>query len=463
MIKTKRERKREREREQGMIAKRKVIYGIFLFLVVLLLALPFVHSLGIRPAKTEIAIEETRDFVGEVWVVNTDQVEFTAQLAVEGEMAQYVTLGLQELRFRGDEEAKAVPFEVHLPAIVPPGQSTANILVEETVSSGGGGGGGGGGKNDGTASAGESGGGNGQSVSSKILLKHKIIIQGPYPDKYVVAKLNFHDQGQEIAFVSEVQNLGKQPLGEVQTTFYVNDQKQQEQVVETETTSLALKETKLLTKKLPRDLFTLGEFEVSAVTYFDGQQVELIKKLVVGEPTIDITYFDQYFIAYAVNQYSLDLLNRWNQKLNNVFVEVSVKKEEKEIDTFRTRSLDLEGEMLKRIQDYLDAKDKGPGIYTFDMVVNYWHLVRNQQKPFRFESEFLPPEDAEKAKALAGKASTAEESEKNNGGKFGETFTGIALWLLVGLLLGGGGGYILWRYVHREQYEGEKEGEKEGL
>lgn len=415
-----------------MKRKSNLSHRVVLWCLVLLLIVQLVTALGIRPAKTGLAVEEGRDYSGKLWVVNNDQMEFSVDISLEGEMSEYVTLSANELTFRSDDDAKSVGFEVHLPDEVPPGISTAKIIIAQKV-----------------ASSGEN------TVSSRIVLKHKIFVQGPYPDKYIEAKLNFHEQGDEIAFVSEVENLGKKDIGSIQTTFYVNDKQKEEHIMETEETSLKRKENKLLRTKLDRSLFELGEFEVSAVTKFDDQNIELIKNLIVGKPEVDITYFDNYFIANKINQYSMDLLNKWNKRVKNVYVDVEVSRDDQKIDEFRTKSTDIEGEMLQRITDYLDAKDKGPGRYTFDMVVNFWSLVRMYQKEFQFESELVSEEEAESlamAAPLTGGAA-ADSAETGDSSSSGSPFASILPWIIVGILLGIVGFYVVWRYAHREQYE----------
>ena len=405
---------------------RKIMVWISIFLLCTTLVL----ALGIRPAKTSIVFEEGRDYAPQFWVVNNEGREFSVKVSVGGEMAHYVTLHTPELTFRSDDGAKAVDFEVHLPEFVPPGESKAVITVEENLAS--------------SAP---------NVISSTVVLKHDIIIQGPYPDKYVIAKLNFHESRDTIRMVSEVENLGKKDISKIQTVFYVNDKNQEVQELETQSTSLLSKENKLLDAHLDRSLLELGEFEVSALTTYDDQKVEVTKRLVVGHPEVDITYFNKYFIAYTVNQYSLELLNKWNQQLDNVFVDVEVKKEGQKIDQFRTKSVDLKGEMTTRINDYMDATDKGLGKYTFDMAVNFWNLVRDDQKKFSFESELLADKETwQEAVALAEK-----ESQQPLSPSSARTFSAILLWLLVGMLLGSAGFYVLWRYVHRNEYEGGEE------
>lgn len=403
-----------------------------IWILVLLLFIQLVTATGIRPAKTELAFDETKTYQGTIWVVNNDHREFSVHISVEGEMAQYVTINTEELSFRADDDAKPIGFSVNLPETVPPGTSTANIIIEEILTS--------------TSS---------NTVSAKIVLKHKISIDGPYPDKYIKAKLEFVNQGEQISFVSEVENLGKKDINQLQTKFYVNDKQQQEHTLETETIALARKENRLLKTTMDKNVFEQGEFEVSAIITYDDHQTELIKNMVVGEPTIEITYFDKYFIAHKINQYSMDLLNKWNKEVKNVFVDVEVKKDDEKIDEFRTKSVDIAGEMAKRINDYLDAEDKGPGTYTFDMIVNFWNLVRNEQEPFSFESEFVTEDDAKSldlAKPIVGQAlATDKDGEEIS-------FYGVLFWMLFGIIIGAIGFYIFWRYTHRNQYEDGDEG-----
>ncbi|MDP3640501.1 MAG: hypothetical protein Q8R53_04875 [Nanoarchaeota archaeon] len=395
--------------------QKKMHRKVFLWIIVLFFSLQLVLALGIRPAKTTIIFDELgedRDLEEKFWVVNNDHHEFTARITVEGELAEFITINRDEITFRADDEAEDVDFEIHLPETMPPGESSANIIVSEDVAVG----------------EGET------LVSSRLVLKHKVIVIGPYPDKYLTAKLNFFDQGKEIRLVSEVENRGKLDIGEVQTKFYVNDKQQKQHVLETETTPLGKKENKLLATTIEREVFERGEFEVAAITTYDDQQVEIVKSLIVGQPGIDITYFNQFFVAYKINQYSLDLLNQWNKDLRNVFVDVEVKKDAQKIDTFRTKSIDLEGLTTERISDYFNAKDKAPGKYDFEMVVNFWNQYRMEEK--RFPVELLPEDEFEAlpAPALTGAATAS--------GISGSVLALLIVFscILLGIIL-----FLLWR------------------
>ena len=401
-----------------------------LWILILVMSIQLVTAIGIRPAKTNIAVDDyTENNIkvdGKLWVVNNDHREFIVDIYVDGEMAKFVKIKTDPKRitFRPEDDAKEVEFEIQFKKDdIPPGTSTAFIVVEERFESS-----------------------QPNTVSSKLLLKHKINFIGPYPDLYIEGSLNFHEQGDEVELVAEVKNLGKKDIQKVQTKFYVNDREQKEHELETQAESLKTKETKLLTTTIEKDNFNeAGQYEVSAITKYDDQTLELYKTLLIGKPEVDITYFDRYLIAHKVNQYTLDLLNKWNQQIRNVYVEVEVLREGQKIDEFRTRSVDIEAEMMQRISDYLDAKDKGPGKYTFEMTAHFWALVRMDEKKFTFETDLVTEEDAAKLN-LAPPALTG--AAVGFGG-----FSGAAPWLLAGILLGIIGFYVAWRYVNREKYE----------
>jgi hypothetical protein len=335
---------------------------ILVWVVVFFVCVELVFALGIRPANTKIVYDETPVYAGSFWVVNNDHQELDLVLSVEGSLAEFVTLKDKEMTLSKEDEFKNIYFDISLPDNLPAGESNTYIVVSQKLTST------------------EQG-----FIASKLVLKHKLAVEGPYPSKYVVAKVNFNVLPSSVEMISEVENVGKEDVGSVKTVFYVNDKAKNELDIETEEVALRTGENKLLRADVNKSLFDQGEFEVLAVTSYDNQKLELFKKMVIGRPEIDITYFDKYFIAGDLNKYSMDLQNEWNKEIENVYVDVSVKKGGSEVDSFRTRSVDLPGFASQRINDYFDARSKSTGVYSFDMVVNFWNTYKMETKTFRTE------------------------------------------------------------------------------
>ena len=85
---------------------------IAVWILVLLLAFQLVNALGVRPAKTSIAVDEFEEnniqIEGKLWVVNNENREFTVGIYLDGEMADFVKLKTSEkkLTFTPEDDAK---------------------------------------------------------------------------------------------------------------------------------------------------------------------------------------------------------------------------------------------------------------------------------------------------------------------------------------------------------------------
>ncbi len=388
---------------------------IILWVLVLFSLTSVVLALGVEPAKTTIYSEEVSIYEGEIKIINEAHTNINAKIFSEGALKDFITLDISEASLTPNDDHIVVPFKVKLPPNLPPGETLSYITIEQDLFS----------QEE-------------NVVSSKIALKHKLIVKGPFPDKYLETKLNFHETPEKINLVSEVFNRGKKGLDNVQTEFFINGNEQQI-TKKTEKVSLPTKQSTLLKAEIDRQTLDYGEFEVKAVTNYDDLTIELTKTMVLGSPDVEITYFNPYFIAHKINPYSLELLNKWNKKVENVFVDVEIKKDGKTIDKFRTKSTDIDAKMSRAIEDYYDARDKGEGEYSFEMVVNFLNLYQSAQK--KFTVELMSEEEFNNALTGAVTASPLSSSS---------TFFWVLLIILVGLI----GGYIGYRYAHRHNYEG---------
>jgi len=401
------------------LVKNKSVLHTFLLVFMLIILSQLVLGLGIQPAKTTVNSNEVQEYSGSFWVVNSNNLNLDLTIRVDGDMSDYVQLETKQLRFKENERLKEVKFSVTLPENVPHGDSFATIAVEQNLDS-------------------ESE----NVVYSKIILKHKIIIIGEYPNKFITAKINFQEKDDVFQVIAEVENLGKEDINEIKTTYYVNDKEQTLTTLETDEESLAKGEYKLLGADLEKNFLEYGEFEVLAIIEYDDFTMEMAKKLIFGEPEIEITYFDKYFVAGIINPYSLELLNRWNRKVENIFVDIVVKKEledgsVEEIDNFRTSSLELDGYQRDKINDYFDATNETKGNYVFSMVINFWNNYKMDQR--NFDVELLDNgesiEDRESVDELVGMATYNEETEDDLATSLIVMLILIAFMLISGVLL----------------------------
>lgn len=346
---------------------------IILWLLVLLVLTGEALALGLRPAKTTLDFKPDSEAEYSFWVVNNDNLDFKVNIYVEGELGGYIQLKEKTLNFKEDDDAKEVRFKLKLPKSLPSGEVKGNIIVEEVIKEGE----------------------ENYGFTAKLILKHKLTVNSPYPEKYVEGKLSFEEKEDKINLISEVKNLGTQPIEKIKTRFYVNDNLEELESTETKEESLNAGETKKLTSEISRKKISYGEFNLLAYIIYDNYQLELEKKLISGEPEIEILFFDQYFIHNKINQFTIDILNKWNKRLERVFFDIFVFKEGKQIDQLRTSSFDLEGKENKKVEGYFDATNKELGEYEFNLVANYGDKKTSQ----KFKGTVLEEAEYEKARS----------------------------------------------------------------
>ncbi len=380
---------------------------ILLWLLVFLCSLQLISAIGIRPARTLLSYSDNQVYEGTILIMNNDGQELELAISVEGELKDSVHLQVQKLLLAEEEDSKPLEFEVTIPKELAPGEHSANIVIEQVFTSG-------------TA----------DTFSLRQVLKHRVIVNGPYPEKYIRAKLNFHEDGTKIEAVSEVENLGSQNLESVSTTFYAFDQQNNKLKVNTDIVPIKSGEVKLLSAKLDADLLGRGEHLVSAVTSYDGNSVELTESLFVGRPEIKVLNFNQYFTAGKVNTYSLDLFNDWNTPLENVYLDILARKAGVIVSQLQTESITLGSKDTEQINGYFDARELSAGEYDFELLVHFKGAGNVPSQ--KVGVEILEPGETKEAKnsPLIGSGAAGETAVSASQSNFN-----LLLGLMVGILL----------------------------
>ena len=103
------------------------------------------------------------------------------------------------------------------------------------------------------------------------------------------------------------------------------------------------------------------------------------------------------------------------------------------------------------LADYFDAEKKQKGKYQFEMQVNYWNTYSMETKTF--DTEIVSENEFEKLDLAPPEPLTGRAV----GQKSGSSITGILFWILLGMVIMGIAGFVLYRYKNRNKYEGGDE------
>lgn len=339
------------------MSTKRTIGALSLAGIVIALLMPSVLALGIGPAKTTIDYSgaETRDLSFNIFRERSEPYE--VRFETDGVLAPYLSLSNTELSL--SQDVVPVPFSIRIPEGLPPGPNEGRIIVTEVA---------------GTVYG-------GQSVGiTSIRIPHKVIINVPYPDKYVMAEVNVKSDDKKVQLTSIVKNIGTLPLAHVNVDYEIHEREISIATLSSGSTSLDPLGAGSLGAEIERSKLPNGEYEASTTIHFDDLSVEMVKAFEVGEPTIILTKYDQYFEPEQINPFALEAYNDWNAEVSELSMDIAITEPTKgPITTLKTFTFSLKPRETKKIETYWDTRGLSEGDY--DATITLYIGKRQVSKP----------------------------------------------------------------------------------
>ena len=367
-----------------------ILISVFILAIVLMLSIN-ADALGIRPAKTDIIFQPGETKTIGFKIVNTDMKEFDVELSLKGDLARYIKMEPITLHFTADEEIKEFSKTITMPSMMPPGTMTGDLLVTEVVKIG---------KSPKvyfgdeeiiTKTDDEE-----STITARVAIKHKITVTVPRQEKYIEASIEYREQQEDTNVITEVKNLGLQDVSTLQTETIVMENEQKIADFASDTVPLPSLDTKTFYSSVSKQKAYQGEYELVSTIKYDEKEVEITKTMTLGSPEIKILAFDKFFKEKTINEFRIDLENKWNKDLKSVYATIELTKDGRNmIEPTRTTSTDITGRAQKTMNSYLDLTNVNEGEYLCKVTVNY-----NDQKTEETQTvKVMNPSDYNKEKS----------------------------------------------------------------
>ncbi|MBT6690183.1 hypothetical protein HN903_00020 [archaeon] len=317
---------------------------VFLILITLSLQLVQSSGVGITPVYYKEFFEPglTKTYSFHAFATNSED---GVDLYIKGDLAEYVTLSTDHLPDGGNFKVEiSLPDEIAIPG-------THKIYVGAI----------------------EASGAEGAMVGGIAAIQGRIDILVPYPGKYAqsIFKMSNINQGEEAPYELEIQSLGTESI-------IVNPKIEVHKIGSTEVIitekfpeiNMESKETQningmLKTKELPP-----GEY-IAYATIEWGETTILNQTFRVGEFLVDIVDYDYEFEQGKINPFRIEVENKWNTRIEEVFATVSITDAGTLITDFKTVSVDTKPWEIKNITGYFDTTNLEAKRYTAKIILSY--------------------------------------------------------------------------------------------
>ncbi|HJO02224.1 MAG TPA: hypothetical protein QF458_04860 [Candidatus Woesearchaeota archaeon] len=320
---------------------RKKLIGIIVLFLIFLVQQHTVYAIRISPSAIKIDFQPNYE---ETFTFHTEATE-NIGIYIEGNLAEYITV-------EEDNIAKDGTFlvKVKLPdEIETPGKNRVLVGLIEKGRVGG-------------------------TVAGIASIRTPIDIKVPYPGVY--AEITFHVNDLNINetanFVVRINNLGKEDINNAKAEIGIFDSNE----VLVENILTQEKKIKANTQENLKVLFDASKHiagtykAVAHVTYADKSE-DFEDGFKIGTLNIKIINYTRTFFKDKINKFNIEIKSLWNSKIDDIFAEVEVLSNAKEVSSFRTVSVSLEPWEKKTISTFWDMQGLDEG--TYDVEINLFY------------------------------------------------------------------------------------------
>lgn len=327
-----------------------VVLGIFAFL----LFSSLISALGVTPARTTIGFNPGLEQTVKITVVNSEYKDINLKVFVQGELNQSIVLSEREFSMSSSEESKDIYYTFTLPESLSPGTHNADIIILQDPQA---------------ASASEA------FVGATVAVVTQLIVNVPYPGKYVVADLNVlnAEQNAQATFLMPVVSLGSEDIDSAYAKVDIFDSNNNK-VDSFTTNSINVKTgargeiVSYWVANVP-----LGKYTAKAVLNYDGNILNLEKTFAIGNETLELQQVTvPNFELGGIAKFEMLIENKWSEPIIGAYSETKVFKNDGNLlAEFKSPTYDLQALTKSIFVSYWDTAGVNEGTYNTSVFMKY--------------------------------------------------------------------------------------------
>ncbi len=323
----------------------KFLLQIFLLIAIILILIKTSSALGISPAKVEINFAPGLERIIE-YTAFEDNPNQELELYTQGELAEYVKLNKNNLIGEGKFIAT-----LKLPEhIKKPGKNVIVVEVKEKIDE----------ELVGTA------------IGTSIIIQAIIVINVPYPGKYLEIALKSPNVnvGEPVNFELQIASKGSEDVNispkieivsqdkTIETLYFKNREIKSQEVLE-------------LHKTLDTSNYNPGTYNAIAIVDY-GKIASVESQFKIGELIINIMNYTKQIIIKKIKAFDIEIQSGWDNQIDGAYAEVSFLNNSKSLISFKTSSTKLTSWEKKTIVGYFDTSNFTKGFYDANITLIYY-------------------------------------------------------------------------------------------
>ncbi|MEK6903770.1 MAG: hypothetical protein AABW64_03940 [Nanoarchaeota archaeon] len=342
---------------------------LVLFLIVLYGFIPSILAIGISPAQQSVDFQPHTKLNLTTVVLNGGLSEANVSLAFSGELNAYIRFAPEHVVIPPGS-MHTFSFLLDFPAqIKKPGRHLIQIYAIE-------------------APLGKKSG-----IVPLTAVNSFLYVTVPYTGKYAEFDVETRDVniGEPVIFKISTRNLALDNISSASTTVFITNRRDESiETLATKPIFLPAQTTTEETLVLQTTTLEPGPYRAIAILDYDGEK-SLEKEIPfrIGTLFVALLNYTNLFTAEEINKFVLDVENRWNLNIEQMYGEISILKEGQLMGSvLRTPSLSLEPWERKTLTTFFDTRGLEPGKYTAQITLFYSNMTTQETGSIRIMKQF---------------------------------------------------------------------------
>jgi len=343
---------------------------IYLFLGIFMIS--SVYALGVTPARTTVDFEPGLNTQVSFEVLNSEGKDMNLVLAVQGELAEYITLSSTTASISANEGSRTFSYSVNLPDRLEPGNHLGEIVILELP------------EGSETSEA---------YVRATLAVITQLQVYVRYPGKYANSKMTIinADGNGDVTFIFPVVSAGEFDLTSVKANVDIYN-KLNEKVASfnTEEISVPSGEKKEIVHKWNADV-PIGEYRAVAALIYDEGTLNFEDTFSVGSQELELQdIIVEDFSLGDIAKLEMLVENKWSEPISGAHIETKIMNDRGDIvSDFKSASYDV-GALAKQVfVSYWDTAGVLVGDYETEVSINYGDKSSKMSLEFQVEKNEL--------------------------------------------------------------------------
>ncbi len=233
------------------------------------------------------------------------------------------------------------------------------------------------------------------AVNTIAAIRGFIEIDVPYPGYYAVLDIGVNDvnEGEPIYITVHVKNKGKLNISHATLQLSVLSDDKVIKTINSESFAIETNGGYAFQTTIPESELKPGIYKLKAGLFYEGEPREETEEFRVGTFDVDIVNYTRKMFNNSINPFEIEVESRWNNRIDTVYMDLSIKNGSAVISSVKTPPFDLIPWQRRVSSFYWNTAGIPVGEYDLEIILHYDDETKTENRKIYIVEPLYPEEE----------------------------------------------------------------------